>query len=176
MYINTQSFELIGEAGIRAMYPNTSFPAPFTPPSLFSVVVPKEKPSFNPVIQDVLSLSPIKTMLGDWEERWSVVNKFVTQEAANIAIAASTEAARIAAVPSSVTMRQARIALSRAGLLGAVQTAITALPSQQREEAQIEWDYSSEVQRYNGFVSSLGPLMNLTPLQIDNLFITAAQL
>lgn len=79
-------------------------------------------------------------------------------------------------VPASVTMRQARLALLGAGLLGSVQTAIDGLPSPQREAAQIEWDYSNELQRDNPFVALLAPALGLTSEQLDALFITAAGL
>lgn len=79
-------------------------------------------------------------------------------------------------VPASVTMRQARLALLGAGLLDDVEAAIAALPSPQKEAAKIEWEYSQEVQRHNGFVSVLAPLLGLTEAQTDALFIGAAQL
>lgn len=79
-------------------------------------------------------------------------------------------------VPASVTMRQARLALLSAGLLGAVQTAIDGLSSPDKEAAQIEWDYSNEVQRSNGVVSALAPALGLTEAQIDALFIAAGRL
>ena len=80
------------------------------------------------------------------------------------------------AVPSSVTMRQARLALLGAGKLAAVQTAIDALSEPTKTAAMIEWEYSNEVQRHNGLVASLGPALNLTSEQIDTLFIEAAKL
>ena len=79
-------------------------------------------------------------------------------------------------VPASVTMRQARLALLGAGLLDDVEAAIAALPSPQKEAARIEWEYSQEVQRHNGFVSVLSPMLGMTEEQTDALFIGAAQL
>ena len=79
-------------------------------------------------------------------------------------------------VPKSVTMRQARLALLGAGLLDDVDAAINALPSSQKEAARIEWEYSQEVQRHNGFVSVLAPMLGMTTEQTDNLFIEASQL
>jgi len=79
-------------------------------------------------------------------------------------------------VPGAVTMRQARLALLGAGLLSQVDVEIGALPSPQKEAAQIEWEYSQEVQRHNGFVSLLAPSLGLTEAQLDQLFITAAGL
>lgn len=79
-------------------------------------------------------------------------------------------------VPTAVTMRQARLALLGAGLLDDVEAAINALPSPQKEAAKIEWEYSQEVQRYNGFVSVLAPLLGLNDAALDQMFLTAATL
>lgn len=77
-------------------------------------------------------------------------------------------------VPAAVTMRQARLALLAAGKLASVTAAINALPSPQKEAAQIEWEYSQEVQRHNGFVSLLAPVLGMTAADLDTLFIAAA--
>ena len=77
-------------------------------------------------------------------------------------------------VPQSISMRQARLALLQIGKLQQINSAITSLPSPQKEEAEIEWQYSNEVQRYNGFVSLLAPTLGLSETDIDDLFILAA--
>lgn len=82
----------------------------------------------------------------------------------------------VSLVPTVLTMRQARLVLFTAGLIGSVQAAINALPSPDKEKAQIEWDYSNEVQRHNGFVSQLAPALGLSSEQVDALFITGAAL
>lgn len=79
-------------------------------------------------------------------------------------------------VPASVSMRQARLALLGAGLLDDVGAAINNLPSPQKEAAKIEWEYSQQVQRHNGFVEVLAPLLGMTDEQIDTLFVEAAKL
>lgn len=79
-------------------------------------------------------------------------------------------------VPTVLTMRQARLVLFTAGLINSVQAAIDSLPSPQKEKAQIEWEYSNEVQRHNGFVSQLAPALGLTGEQVDALFVTGAAL
>lgn len=79
-------------------------------------------------------------------------------------------------VPTKVTMRQARLALLAAGKLPAVSAAINALPSPQKEAAQIEWEYSQEVQRHNGFVSLLAPVLEMDDEALDQLFTSAAEL
>jgi hypothetical protein len=79
-------------------------------------------------------------------------------------------------IPQSVTMRQARLALLAAGKLASVTAAINALPSPQKEAAQIEWEYSQTVERNRGFVLLLGAALGLTDAQLDGLFLTAAGL
>lgn len=77
---------------------------------------------------------------------------------------------------TSITMRQARLALLQAGLLGSVEAAIAALPEPNQSAARIEWEYSNEVQRHNGFVSELAPLLGLSESALDALFMSAAAL
>lgn len=79
-------------------------------------------------------------------------------------------------VPYAVTMRQARLALLGAGKLAAVESAIAALPEPQKTAALIEWEYSNEVQRHNGFVSQLAPALGMSEAQLDALFVQAASL
>lgn len=79
-------------------------------------------------------------------------------------------------VPASITMRQARLALHSQGLYAAVGAAIDALPDPPKTAAIIEWEYSNEVQRRNGFVSSIAPILGLTEAQIDDLFLLGATL
>lgn len=78
-----------------------------------------------------------------------------------------------APVPQSVTMRQARRALHAAGMLGAIEAAINAMPEPNRTAARIEWDYSSEVQRHNAFVGVLASALGLDDAALDALFVAA---
>ena len=75
-------------------------------------------------------------------------------------------------VPSVVTMRQARIALNRAGLLDTVNAAVAAAD----EETKIAWEFSTEVQRDFPLVQTLATALNLSDAQLDELFTTAATL
>lgn len=80
------------------------------------------------------------------------------------------------AVPKIVTMRQARLALLGAGKLTDVNNAINALPSPTKEAALIEWEFSNEVNRKNGLVSQLAPLLGMTDADLDAMFIAGAAL
>lgn len=96
--------------------------------------------------------------------------------AAAAAVAAAALAAYQATVPQSVTMRQARVALSRAGKLAAVNAAIAAMTGAAGDEARIEWEYSQEVRRDKALVDALGAILLLDSAQLDSLFIAAAAL
>lgn len=77
-----------------------------------------------------------------------------------------------APVPSVVTMRQARSALSRSGLLTTVNAAVAAAD----EETRIAWEFSTEVQRDFPLVQTLAAALNLSESDLDNLFALAATL
>lgn len=77
-------------------------------------------------------------------------------------------------VPRSVTMRQARLALLRAGVLQAVDAAIAGLPSQQREAAQIEWEFAATVDRDSDTTALLAAGLGMTDKELDQLFTLAA--
>lgn len=76
------------------------------------------------------------------------------------------------AIPTEVSMSQAREALLQAGLLAAVNSAV----SQLSEKAQIQWEYRATVKRDNEFVQELITNGLLTNTQLDALFTLAATL
>jgi hypothetical protein len=82
----------------------------------------------------------------------------------------------VAGVPAKVTMRQARLALLAGGYLAGVAAAIASLPSPQKEQATIEWEYSQYVERQRPFVLQLGGALGLNTAQLDALFVAAALL
>jgi hypothetical protein len=77
----------------------------------------------------------------------------------------------IPVIPTVVSMRQARLALHRQALLDSVNSAV-----QNDMEAQIEWEYATEVRRDSTLVQSLAAGLNLTEQQMDDLFTLAASL
>lgn len=76
------------------------------------------------------------------------------------------------AIPSVITMRQARLALLQAGKLKAVNAAI----SQAGEAAQIEWEFATEVHRLWPLVAALQSGLGLTNDDLDALFTLGATL
>ena len=82
-----------------------------------------------------------------------------------------------AAVPERVTRRQARLAFVLAGYsLSSVDTLISSLPEPKRSIVHIYWNDSDEIERCNPYLNELAPMLNITPAQLDLLFIAAAQL
>lgn len=70
------------------------------------------------------------------------------------------------AVPTSVSMRQARLALLNAGLLDDVEAVISAAG----RAAQIEWEYATEVSRDHPIIAIVQQQQGLADDQIDDLF------
>ena len=155
----------ITESEIRAAHPNTSYPRPM-PAEVPGYVGVQEvaRPDFDPITQNAVEVQPVQ-VAGVWTQQWEVSDLPPDVVATNIA----------ATIPAAVTMRQARLALLAAGQLAAVEAAIDAMSEPTRSAARIEWEYSTEVQRLNGFVAALGPALGLSSEQIDALFIAAAR-
>ncbi len=79
-------------------------------------------------------------------------------------------------VPTSVSMRQARLALLDAGILGKVMDALAAISDEkQRLAAQIEWEYARSVDRSSPWVSSLVASLGLSEADVDALFARARE-
>lgn len=82
-----------------------------------------------------------------------------------------------AGIQNAVTMRQARHALLNAGLLDAVDAAIAAIPDEtERRQAQIDWEYATEVRKDWPWVQTLSTALGLSEEQLDQLFIEASGL
>ena len=166
-FLNTNTNEYpVALAQLLAAYPLTIFPAPFEENfEEFEYVKPTQPPEHDPATHRAVEVDPIE-LDGEWQQAWEVVVLTVQE----------IEAARRASVPTSVTMRQARLALLGAGLLASVDAAIDGLPSPQKEAARIEWEYATEVQRSSGLVPMMGVALGLDDAALDALFIEAAAL
>lgn len=80
----------------------------------------------------------------------------------------------VIAVPESVTMRQARLAMLGAGILDDVEALIQQMPGDEGRAARIDWEYALDVRRDWPLINALGSQLGLTEQQIDELFIGAA--
>lgn len=164
-----QSGAVVSDDELRAEHPTVALPAVLDAATLDALGADPVLASPPPDVtefQSALRDGVVQDGLGNWVYAWRVEDW--TQE--------QIDAALRARVPAQVTMRQARLALLGAGKLSQVQPAIDALPSPQKEQAQIEWEYSQSVQRHRGLVSTIGASLGLTDASIDALFITAATL
>jgi len=79
-------------------------------------------------------------------------------------------------VPSSVTMRQARLVLLERNLLVTVNDSIKAMEGPVGEKARIEWEFATRVIRDSELVSIISAILDLNNEQLDDLFITANKL
>lgn len=168
-YINTTTKAYpVSERDIVTLNPNTSFTTPFVAPAEYAYVFPAPPPTYDAITQRAQEEPPVITIKGTWEQQWTVVEMYKTQEERDAAIAAALKAR----VPTSVSMRQAELALLAAGLLDDIEALIASLP----REDQITWKRATVVERPNPLVAYVQNINGLTDLQIDDLFIQAATL
>lgn len=80
-------------------------------------------------------------------------------------------------VPSTVTVRQARLALLNAGLLDDVEAYIAAIADPAvKKAAEIEWEYASAFERTSALLNTIATDLGWTEQQLDDLFVDAALL
>lgn len=80
-------------------------------------------------------------------------------------------------VPDSVEMVQARLALLGVGVTAlAVEAVMSKMPEPDRSVARIEWEFRPRVRRNSALVLAVSAALNLTPAQVDDLFVAAAKL
>lgn len=74
-------------------------------------------------------------------------------------------------VPQTLTPRQARLVLLQANLLIEVETLLA-----NDKTMQIWWEYSLEIDRNHPHIEAMAVALNLTSVQLDQLFIDGAKL
>lgn len=81
-------------------------------------------------------------------------------------------------VPESVSLRQFRMSLKRAGLFAAVDSLRTnpALTLQQRDDLTEFLEFSNSIERDHPLIAALSPMIGVTTEQIDDVFRIAATL
>ncbi len=72
---------------------------------------------------------------------------------------------------TTVTPRQARLALNAAGLLPQVDSAVAATD----KATQITWEFTTTIDRDNPILAALAQALSLSSAQIDALFVAASQ-
>lgn len=166
MYINSLTAAYpVTESMIRAEYPNTSFSVPFVAPDPYRFVFPAPA-QYDPITQTAVEIAPVLTSKGHYEQAWFVTGK--TEEV----IAAEAEAKRITAIPLSVSPRQIRQALSRAGLRAAVEAGVAA-----GDQDTKDWyEFATAFERSNQHVIDMGVALGVTERQLDDLWTLAGSL
>ena len=96
----------------------------------------------------------------------------VTERALSLEEIAALPAPTPPAIPTSLTMAQARIALLDAGLLDTVDAGIAQMP----RAAQIKWEFAATVERSDALTQALAAALGLTAPQLDALFTAGAAL
>ncbi|SEN70567.1 hypothetical protein SAMN05216404_106141 [Nitrosospira multiformis] len=80
------------------------------------------------------------------------------------------------AIPSVISMRQARRALLQSGLLAQVDAAIAAMTGAAGDAARIDWQFAQTVERTHPLVGTMTTQLSLTEKQLDDLFTLGATL
>jgi hypothetical protein len=171
-YIHTPTLAQLSESEIRALNPNTSFGNPFVAPADYALVFPAPQPAYNPITQRVQAIAPELTVLGHWEQRWEVVEWFETQEEKDAAIAADLEAKRVAVIPSEISPRQIRQALTAAGLRSSVEAAVSTAD----QDTKDWWEFATTFERSHPRVIGMAEALGVTPVQMDDLWTLAGSL
>lgn len=79
-------------------------------------------------------------------------------------------------IPSVIQMRQFRLELLSRSLLEYVPTAISSIQDdQKRQQVQIEWEYSTNVDKNSEWVKLLASALNLSQNELDILFLEASK-
>lgn len=165
-YINTALGAVLNIEQIRKAHPHISIPNDADLTSFgYAKVHPAEAPQPLPGHR-VEAAEPVEVE-GRWQYGWRQVPLTDAEKA---------ERAK-AGVPSQVAMRQARLALLYAGLLDDVQPAIDSIPDPiSRRAAQIEWEYSSYVERDKPLVAGIAAAVGLSVEQVWDLLKFASTL
>ena len=172
MYIDVETGDYpLTEFDIRARYPNTSFPAGYIPEN-YKLVVQTPHPAWNPAIE--LCTEGVPELIGtDWTRTWIVTKLFSNPADEAAALAADAEKKlQFARQEMVCTPFQGRMALSDAGLLSAVETAIAAAD----EKTKVAWEYALEWRRSSPMIAALSTALNMTDAEIDDLFKAASQI
>lgn len=77
---------------------------------------------------------------------------------------------------TSITPRQARLALLNEGKLDDLELAFAQLPQDAQDRAIVEWEYASKIERSSAWVNEVGGLLGYTADDLDALFTSAHNL
>ena len=151
---------------VRLAFPDVSFATTPDPRDLLplGIVVVRETaaPEYDSATQ-VIEEAPPRYENGAWVQTWTVTDLTADE------IVARTQARRAALV---CTPRQARLALTQAGLLAAIEAWVAAAP----DAVRIEWEYATEIRRNWPPITAAATALGLSDAQLDGLFELAMSL
>ena len=100
---------------------------------------------------------------------WTEILLFI--EAAKVRLNTVEEIDNSIVVPTSISMRQARLYLYRVNLLDGIEEVVSS-----NEEWKIQWEYSASIDRKNELVLLVQERFKLTDTEVDSIFIEANKL
>lgn len=160
-YIKTTTGQYpVKEQEIKDMFPNVSFPTPFTASGYAGVFV-TTPPSFNAITQKVVEVPPAK-IDGVWKQQWSVVDLDAETISNN----------EKALIPASVSPRQIRQALTRFDLRTQVEVAVAAGD----QDIKDWWEFALTIERKHPMVVNMAKALGIDDNTIDAIFLAAGTL
>jgi hypothetical protein len=119
------------------------------------------RPIYDPSTDALREVNPV-LVGGAWTQQWEICPLSAEE----------IEAMRKATVPTSVSPRQIRQALTRVGLRVSVETAVAAGDKDLKDW----WEFATEFQRNNQHVVDMGAALGVSELQLDELFTLSGSL
>ena len=188
--------EVKTQGQIRSDHPNTSLPKVWTEATCESLGIdpvlasPQPTPSgdYKIVVRDGVEQDSDDNWVYAWTERdmFTEYSEDVTDEEGVTTTSVVTVQDQIDAYEAQqlatkrkglvVTMRQARLALSQAGKLTAVNEAIAVMDEPDKTAVSIEWEYGSTVERVSPWIDTMATALGMTGEEMDALFELAATL
>jgi hypothetical protein len=188
--------EVKTQGQIRSDNPNTSLPKVWTEATCESLGIdpvlasPQPTPSgdYKIVVRDGVEQDSDDNWVYAWTERdmFTEYSEDVTDEEGVTTTNVVTVQDQIDAYEANklatkregmvVTMRQARLALSQAGKLTAVNEAIAVMDEPDKTAVSIEWEYGSTVERVSPWIDTMATALGMTGEEMDALFELAVTL
>lgn len=188
--------EVKTQGQIRSDNPNTSLPKVWTEATCDSLGIdpvlasPQPTPSgdYKIVVRDGVEQDSDDNWVYAWTERdmFTEYSEDVTDEEGVTTTNVVTVQDQIDAYEANklatkregmvVTMRQARLALSQAGKLTAVNEAIAVMDEPDKTAVSIEWEYGSTVERVSPWIDTMATALGMTGEEMDALFELAVTL
>lgn len=160
----------MSEADIRASNPLTVFPHPFVPVEGYEPVIDDDAPLHDALTHELRWGEPQPDGDGVWRRACAVVPLPDDVAAANL------EARRLSRVPQVVSRAQVKVALIQAGLWAQVLALVAAIPDPvERAVAEVTLHDTQEWRRDSAFLAQAAQALDLTEQQLDELFVTAAE-